>query len=325
MYGPTETTIYSLIKKVSGIQERVPIGRPIANTQAYVLDQEMSLVPVGGVGELYLGGTGIARGYLNRPELTAERFVPNPFGPSQGERLYRTGDLARFKPDGDVEFLGRVDHQVKVRGYRIELGEIEVALSGCDGVAQAVVLAREDQPGEKRLVGYVVAKTGQSTGSNELRSYLNGQLPEYMVPEHFVVLESMPLTVSGKIDRRALPAPTAESSSSPIHVAPRTPVEESLARIWADILMLDRVGIEDDFFALGGHSLRATLMIARIRDTFQLDIPMRELFQVRTIAGLAPVIDRLKNEKSAPGTQARALPAIERFDREAAFVALDEE
>jgi amino acid adenylation domain-containing protein len=325
MYGPTETTIWSLLKSVSDVQDRVAIGRPIANTQAYVLDQEMAPVSVGGMGELYIGGTGIARGYLNRPELTAERFVPNPFGPSQGDRLYRTGDLARFKPDGDLEFLGRVDHQVKVRGYRIELGEIEVALSGCEGVAQAVVIAREDQPGEKRLVGYVVAKTAQSASSNELRGHLQGQLPDYMVPEHFVVLDSMPLTVSGKIDRRALPVPSVESSSIASYVAPRTPTEESLARIWADILMLERVGVQDDFFALGGHSLRATLMIARIRDTFQLDIPLRELFQVRTIAGLARVIERIRNEEIASGSHSLALPAIERVDREAVFVAVDEE
>jgi acyl carrier protein len=188
-----------------------------------------------------------------------------------------------------------------------------------------VVIAREDQPGEKRLVGYVVAKTGQSASSNELRGHLQGQLPDYMVPEHFVVLDSMPLTVSGKIDRRALPVPSVESSSIASYVAPRTPTEESLARIWADILMLERVGVQDDFFALGGHSLRATLMIARIRDTFQLDIPLRELFQVRTIAGLARVIERIRNEEIASGSHSLALPAIERVDREAVFVAVDEE
>jgi len=237
----------------------VPIGRPLANMQAYVLDGDLRLVPVGVAGELYVGGVGLARGYFGRPDLTAERFVPNPF--ADGERLYWTGDLARWRQDGELEYLGRLDHQVKIRGFRIELGEIEAALLDDWSVTQAVVVAREDSPGDKRLAAYVVGARGTAVDIGELRARLKQTLPDYMIPSAFVVLEALPLTPNGKIDRRALPAPEMQTASSG-YVAPRTATEQVLASIWCEVLKVERVGIEDNFFALGGHSLLATLVTA---------------------------------------------------------------
>ncbi|MGH7835123.1 MAG: phosphopantetheine-binding protein, partial [Candidatus Binatia bacterium] len=249
-------------------------------------------VPAGATGELCIGGVGLARGYLNRPELTAEKFIPNPFNGGPGERLYRTGDLARYLPDGNVEFLGRIDHQAKVRGYRIEPGEIEAVLRGHPQVSEAVVLP-EDGPAGKRLVAYVVSIQDR-VEVGELRTFLKARLPEYMIPLTFAFLDSLPLTPSGKIDRRALPKPDqSRPELESAFVTPRTPTEKLLARTWAEILKLEKIGIHDNFFELGGHSLLATQVISRLRDAFRVDLPLRSLFESPTVAGLAERIDTL--------------------------------
>jgi amino acid adenylation domain-containing protein len=298
LYGPTETTIWSavMLLRESGT-DAVPIGRPLANTQLYVLDGDLSPVPIGVAGELYIGGVGLARGYLNRPGLTAERFVPNPF--AVGERLYRTGDLGRWRADGTLEFLGRIDHQVKVRGFRIELGEIEAALLQHPGVRQAVTVARDDGPGEKRLVAYVVPHDGLGPSAGDLRAHLKASLPDYMVPSAFVMMPALPLTPNGKVDRRALPAPDGQAEQR-LYVAPRTPSEEMLAAILADVLRLPRVGVHDNFFDLGGHSLLAMRVTARVRQTFGVELPLRTIFQTPTIAELANHLPSLAGE-SKPG------------------------
>lgn len=288
-YGPTETSIdttYWICKP--GKQHRtIPIGRPIGNHQAYVLDSHLQPVPIGVTGELYIGGAGLARGYLNRPDLTAERFLKNPFRTEPDARIYKTGDLARYLPDGNIEFLGRVDHQVKIRGFRIELEEIEMTLKQHPLVFQAIVLTQEHIPGNKRLVAYVVL-TG-ACSSDELRSFLKERLPDYMVPSIFVMLDSFPLTKSGKIDRLALPTPDGVERGNG-YVAPRTPLETSLAKIWAQVLRLERVGVHDNFFELGGHSLLATIAISRIREAFELEVPVRSFFETPTVAGLANLL-----------------------------------
>ncbi|MEG3902154.1 amino acid adenylation domain-containing protein [Microcoleus sp. B4-C5] len=303
LYGPTETTIWSTLYQVDRKDESVSIGRPIANTQIFILDRYLMPVPVGVFGELHIGGAGLSRGYLNRPELTAEKFIPNPFVEDQShasfilnsssfilsERLYKTGDLARYLPDGNIEFMGRSDHQVKVRGFRIELGEIEAVLSQYPAVREAIALVREDNPGDKRLVAYIVPnselKTQDSELINDLRCYLKQKLPQYMMPSAFVLLEAMPLTPNGKIDRRSLRAPdtnTAEFESN--FTEPRTPDEQLIAEIWAEVLGLERVGIHDNFFELGGHSLLATQAISRLREAFQVELPLRSLFESPTVA-----------------------------------------
>ena len=287
-YGPTEAhvvTAFPLAGPPAEWPTFPPIGRPIANTQVYLLDRHLHPVPIGVVGELYLGGAGLARGYLHRPELTPERFIPHPFSELPGERLYRTGDLARYRPDGNIEFLGRLDHQVKVRGFRIELGEIEAVLGGHPGVREVVVLAREDSPGEKRLVAYVVAQEGPAPSGSELRGFLKERLPEYMVPSTFVGLEALPLTPNGKVDRRALPVPEGRGVAEG-YVPPCTPTEELLAGIWGEVLHLERVGRQDNFFALGGHSLVAIRVVSRVRDTFGVELPVRCVFESPTVAEL---------------------------------------
>ncbi len=294
MYGPTEATIdttYWACEREWG-GTAVPIGRPIANAQTYLLDRHLQPVPVGVPGELYVGGAGLARGYHARPGLTAEKFIPHPFSPVPGARLYKTGDLVRCRADGNLEFLGRKDHQVKVRGYRIELGEIEAVLGGHEAIAETVVQVREDAGAVPQLVAYVVAMAGQAPGSGELRHYLQQRLPEYMVPAHLVMLEALPLTPNGKIDRRALPTPGGtrpELESS--YVAPRTLSEEMLTSIWSEILGIERVGIHDNFFELGGHSMLAIRLMAQVQDTFQLELTLRLFFQKPTIAALAMTID----------------------------------
>jgi amino acid adenylation domain-containing protein len=282
MYGPTETTIYSCIHRVESEEGLVPIGKPIAYTQFYVLDQHLQPVPMGIPGELHIGGAGLARGYLNQPELTAEKFIPHPFDDTPEARLYKTGDRVRYLADGNLEFLGRWDQQVKIRGFRIELGEIEAVLMQHPAVRENVVLAREDHPGGRRLVAYVVLSDQGKVTSNErgkdpnsslvtghwslLREFLKEKLPEYMVPAAIVVLETLPLTPSGKIDRRSLPEPDpARPELAEPFVAPASPVEERLAAIWAEVLGVEKVGIHDDFFELGGHSLLATQVVARAR------------------------------------------------------------
>ncbi len=301
MYGPTETTIWSTVFEVGATQlsqTSIPIGRPIANTQIYLLDSHLQPVPIGVPGELHIGGDGLARGYLNRPELTQEKFIRNPFSQEQGSRLYKTGDLARFLHDGNVEYVGRIDHQVKIRGFRIELGEIEVVLRQHPSVLQAVVIAREDVPGDKRLVAYVVVKQEHIPASpSELRRFLKEQLLDYMVPTAFVFLDTLPLTPNGKIDRRALPAPdTSHFISDNNFVAPRNSTEEILAAIWAQVLGLERVGIHDNFFELGGHSLLATQVISRVRQALGVEMPIQLLFETPTIADLATAITQSQNQ-----------------------------
>jgi amino acid adenylation domain-containing protein len=298
-YGPTETTTFACCYRVPRegfAARRTPIGRPIANTEVFVLGGDGEPAPVGVVGELYVGGDGLARGYHNQPALTAERFVPNPFSEEPGARLYRTGDLARHLPDGSIEFVGRRDNQVKVRGFRIELGEIETALSRHPLVREAVVVARDEAGGEKQLVAYVVGG-GESARAPELRAFLGEQLPDYMVPAHFVALDSLPLNANGKVDRRRLPAPEARGEGE--FVAPRTPTEEKLAAIWAEVIGVERVGAEDNFFELGGHSLLATQVVSRLTEPFGVELPLRVIFETRTLAELAAHMDELTQQAAA--------------------------
>jgi amino acid adenylation domain-containing protein len=288
-YGPTEATIASTFFKCQRSAERpsVPIGRPIANTQIYILDRDLHPVPIGVPGELHIGGAGLARGYLNRPELTAQRFIPNPFSDDPDARLYKTGDRARYLSDGNIEFLGRFDAQVKVRGFRIELGEIEAVLNEHPEVKACAVLASEDQAQDKRLVAYIVPDS--STAPQDLRGFLRQKLPDYMLPSAFIALDKLPLTANGKLDRKALPAPDRTGADSD-YVAPRTLTEEVLAGIWGQVLKLDRIGIHDSFFDLGGHSLLATQLISRVQKTFEADLPLRALFESPTVAGLSELI-----------------------------------
>jgi amino acid adenylation domain-containing protein/non-ribosomal peptide synthase protein (TIGR01720 family) len=311
-YGPSEDTTYSTcaLREAGG---PATIGRPIANTQVYVLGGDMEPLPAGVTGELYIGGAGLSRGYLNRPEITAEKFVPDPFSRVVGGRLYRTGDLARYAADGSLEFLGRMDHQVKVRGFRIELGEVESVLGRHPGVAEAVVMAREDGRGDKRLVAYVVSPSGSSSAS-ELRRFVSERLPGHMVPAAFVMLDAMPLTPNGKVDRRALPAPDqARPDLERPFVLPRGPFEEAVAGIWTEVLGVERVGADDNFFDLGGHSLKATQVISRIRDAFQVGTPLRQLFETPTVAGLAASVEAARGRGERPQA-----PPIRRTPREGA-------
>ena len=267
----------------------MPIGRPIPNVTAYVLDQFLRPLPIGVPGELYLGGAGVARGYLNRPELTSEKFIPNPFADDPGNRLYKTGDLVRYRAGGNLEFLGRIDSQVKIRGFRVELGEIEQALRSHPRVAECVVVLREEDH-DTRLIAYLITPDQQPANS-ELRDFLKAQLPAYMLPAQFETIETLPLTPSGKIDRRALPAPTSprvESGES--FVAPQTPMEELLARIWMEVLKLKSVSVHNNFFELGGHSLLAARVVARVRAALDIELGMVDVFQAPTIAGLASLL-----------------------------------
>ena len=287
IYGPTEATANASVTRITSADE-VTIGRPIANAQIYILNSCLHPVAIGVQGELYIAGAGVARGYLNRPELTAERFLPDPFGAAPGARMYKTGDLARYRPDGSIEFLGRSDQQVKIRGFRIELGEIEAALGQHPAVREAVILAREDAPGEKRLVAYAVTHAA----TDELRRFLRDRLPEYMLPAVFVLLDALPLMPNGKIDRGALRAPDrSRPELNKAFVAPRGPTEEIVAEIWAQLLDIERIGIHDNFFDLGGHSLLATQLMSRVRETFQVEIPLRRLFELPTVASLAENIE----------------------------------
>ncbi|HEY0601403.1 MAG TPA: amino acid adenylation domain-containing protein [Herpetosiphonaceae bacterium] len=288
MYGPTETTIWSTTEQIRRGSTSITIGTPIANTEIYILDRYMQPAPVGIPGDLLIGGDGLVRGYLNRPELTAERFVPHPFGVVPGQRLYKTGDLARYRADGTIEYLGRVDTQVKIRGYRIEVSEIEAVLGEHPEVREAVVVARDDaaDPTSKRLVAYIVPQNAMP-GMNELREFLGQRLPAYMVPAVILALDALPLTPNGKVDRKALPAPDQlRPDLETAFVAPQTPVEQLLANIWADVLHVGEVGVTDNFFSLGGNSLLATLLVSRMREAFQVDLPVRTLFEAPTIAGL---------------------------------------
>jgi amino acid adenylation domain-containing protein len=297
-YGPTETTTFATTYKIDAVRDdarSIPIGRPIANTQTYILDALRNPVPVGVPGELYIGGAGVARGYLNRPELTAERFLPDPFASEPEARMYRTGDLVRWLSDGDLEFLGRNDFQVKIRGFRIELGEIEARLAEHPAVREVVVLARKDTPGEQRLVAYYTASPNHepkegTVDAQQFRSHLSSSLPDYMIPAAFVRLESLPLTFNGKLDRKALPAPESDAYSTHTYEPPEGETEIQLAGIWAEILKFDRIGRHDNFFSLGGHSLMAVTLIERMRRAgFEVDA--RTFFLAPTLAKLAGAIE----------------------------------
>ncbi|MCK4140632.1 amino acid adenylation domain-containing protein, partial [Ralstonia pseudosolanacearum] len=305
LYGPSETTTYSswvCMDRQTGFQAH--IGRPIANTQIYVLDAYRQPVPLGVTGEIYIGGAGVARGYLNRPELTAERFVENPFHGEGRERMYRTGDLGRWLPDGSLEYQGRADAQVKLRGFRIELGEIEARLLQCAGVSEAVVALREDAPGEPRLVAYYVSD--EAIEAQTLREQLQASLPEYMVPAAYVRLERLPLTPNGKLDRKELPAPEGQAYASTAYEAPQGEVEVALAGIWQTLLGVERVGRHDDFFALGGHSLQAVRLVAQVRTQLGAELGLTELFAQPSLSAVAQAIVR---------GQGTALPAITVADR----------
>ena len=293
-YGPTEATVWSSVHGCdwSTDQHSVSIGRPVTNTQIYVLDSQLQPAPVGVTGEVYIGGDGVARGYLNHPDQTAARFVPHPFGAKPGARLYRTGDLARFLANGNIEYAGRNDFQVKIRGYRIELGEIELALAQHPHVKDAVVLV------SKRLMAYVVLNEGKTATTKQLKEFLSERLPEYMLPSSFVVLDALPLTTTGKVDRNALPDQIGVETEE-TYLAPRTALEQVLAGIFSEVLSRERVGINDSFFDLGGHSLLATQVLSRVRDAFQLELPLRKLFKAPSVAGLAASIleDEAKRER----------------------------
>jgi amino acid adenylation domain-containing protein len=295
LYGPTETTIWSTCCQIKPADEVVTIGRPIANTQVYLLDPQLQPVPVGVPGELYIGGDGLARGYLNRPELTAERFLPHSWSSEPGARLYKTGDLARYRPDGTIEHLGRADFQVKIRGFRIELGEIETVLAQHPAVRQAVVVLREDSPGDKHLVAYTVLHKGQMATIAELQQHAMKYLPNYMLPTAFMVLDALPLTPNNKVDRGALPAPEhTRPELGEAFVAPRTSIEGVVTGIWSQILGIEQIGIHDDFFAMGGDSLMAMQVIARLRRVLQIGLPLARFFEARTIAELSKIIEQVK-------------------------------
>ncbi|KAB8321067.1 non-ribosomal peptide synthetase [Tolypothrix campylonemoides VB511288] len=319
MYGPTETTIWSAVSQVQA-GSQVSIGRAIANTQFYILDTNNQPVPVGVAGELHIGGDGLARGYLNRPELTAEKFIPNPFGDA-GSRLYKTGDLVRYKTDGNIEYIGRIDHQVKVRGFRIELPEIEALLNQHPTVQQAVVIAKEIA-GDKRLVAYLVSQTEAIPEVGELRSFLKQQLPEYMVPSYFVVLESLPLTPNGKVDRKALPDPEHTRVETEAYVAPRNEIERVLSAVWQEVLNLEKVGVNDNFFELGGHSLLVIQVHSKLNNNKLLginrDISVVDLFKYPTISTLAQYLGQ-QQDAPVPTTQKsndRASKRIEALKRQ---------
>ncbi len=287
MYGPTETTIWSAVEELTESEGPVLLGEPIANTQLYVLDEAQQLVPIGVAGELYIGGAGLARGYHQRPGLTAERFVPDAYASERGARLYRTGDLVRRLTDGRLEFLGRLDHQVKIRGFRIETGEIESLLRQHPVIRNTVVVIREDS-GDKRLVAYLVLQPEQTVVTDDLRAFVQQSLPDYMIPSAFVVLDELPLSASGKVDRRRLPQPSEERPElAESFIAPRTPIEQEVAKIWEHVLKVREVGVYDNFFALGGHSLLATQVVSRVKESLQIDMPLRVMFEQPTVAGFA--------------------------------------
>jgi amino acid adenylation domain-containing protein len=306
-YGPTETVVGCCAYDIPQDwvpASAVPIGRPIANTQMYVLDSHRQPVPIGVAGEIYIGGAGVARGYLNRPELTAERFIKDPFSINPQARLYKTGDLGRWRADGNIEYLGRNDAQVKIRGFRVELGEIEARLLQHPQVKEAVVVAREDVPGEKRLVAYVIPQHSPNghwgPSTDTLRVHLSTVLPEYMVPSAFLILERWPVTPNGKLDRGGLPAPDLEAYEAREYEPPQGEIEEILVRIWQELLRAGRVSQHDDFFKLGGHSLNAMKLIVRVAESFNVQIPVLAVFQHPTVRGMARFISSVLLASSIP-------------------------
>ncbi|MDQ2903651.1 MAG: amino acid adenylation domain-containing protein [Chloroflexota bacterium] len=295
-YGPTETTVvatYGQVRPTAHADGPPSIGRPIANTQIYILDEQLQPVPMGVPGELYIGGAGLARGYLNRPELTAERFIANPFNAEPESRLYKTGDLARYLPDGQIAFLGRSDHQIKIRGHRIEPDEIVSVLNSQPAIQASLVVAREDSPDDKRLVAYLVLVPGTHLTASALYEAIRRHLPDYMIPATFVLLDMLPVTPNGKVDRSDLPAPDAANVlRDAVIAAPGTPTEERLAGIVSDLLGVDQLGIDDNFFLLGGNSMMGTQLIMRVAETFGISLLLRTLFEAPTVRQLALEIER---------------------------------
>jgi len=331
-YGPTEATVCASAAEYHYGSESITIGRPITNTQLYIVDSELHTVPIGVPGELLIGGIGLAQGYFRRPELTAERFIPDPFGAKPGARLYRTGDVARFLADGSIEFLGRNDQQVKLRGFRIEPGEIEAVLRQHPGISDAVVVVRKESSGEQRLVSYLVPKQPaasdsdvesrstsfyrqlfthdstelKSTGgtsqpaAGEFRRYLQERLPDYMVPSAFVMIDALPLTSNGKVDRPALPDPwRLDSSSRSAYIAPRSALEKTIAQLWQEVLHVEKVGVHDNFFDLGGHSLLLVSVQSKLREALSRDLPIVEMFKHPTISSLAEYLSQERGSSSA--------------------------
>jgi acyl carrier protein len=320
MFGQTETTgivtIYPLSQLDHSDAATVPIGGPIAETDIYLLDGEQRLVPIETEGEIYVGGAGVGLGYLNQPELTAEKFVPNPFSPTPGTRLYRTGDVARFRADGEMEFVSRRDDQVKIRGIRIELGEVRSILSQHPDVRQSAVVAVGDHSGGKRLVAYVAPRAAGTVAAADLRSFLKQKLPDYMIPATFVIMDALPLTPSGKINRQGLPA--ADYAAEESFVAPRSPVEEGLAAIWAEVLGLERIGVRDDFFELGGHSLAVSQIISRIDERFNLQLPLKSLFDAPTVEEMAVLVAEFQAKKAGAENLESMLAELESLSDEEA-------
>jgi amino acid adenylation domain-containing protein len=311
-FGPTETTTFACCHLITGdqsIERSVPIGRPVANTSAYVLDDRLEPLPPGVPGELFLGGDGVARGYVGRADLTAERFLPDPFA-ADGTRMYRTGDLARWRDDGVIEFIGRRDRQVKIRGFRVEPGEIEAVLTCHQSVRQASVVVRTATDGDRRLIAYVTSTDAADGDGAVLKAFLQARLPDYMVPFSIVRLDAMPLTANGKIDRAALPEP-GHGRADGEFLPPRTPEEAIVASIWSEVLSLPAVGVSDDFFELGGHSLRATQVVARLRDEIGVEIPLGKLFTARTVESLAAEVECVRSA-GAGAIAARAIQPIPR-------------
>jgi acyl-coenzyme A synthetase/AMP-(fatty) acid ligase len=309
LYGPTEASVDVTAWRCQsevhpGI---VPIGKPIANIRVYILDAEQRPLPPGLVGEICLAGVGLARGYLGKPELTTERFVMRSVSGGRSERLYRTGDLGRYLDDGSIEYLGRVDHQVKLRGFRIELGEIEAVLTRHPAVREVVVIVREDRPGDKRLVAYLVADGGHGADTGELRRYLGQHLPAYMVPATFVFLATMPLSPNGKADRKALPRPESVSAGGDDLVAPRTRLEKLIGEIWCEVLNIANVDVHKSFFDMGGHSLLATQMVSRVNRALPVDVPLSLIFETPTLEAFARRLDELCGPQKETETAATEL------------------
>lgn len=305
-YGPSETTTYATMFEITpGAMDTrsVPIGRPIANTCVYILDQNLAPVPAGEPGEIYIGGPGVARGYMNRPDLTAERFIADPFSDAGDARLYKSGDLGRWRDDGNIEFLGRNDLQVKIRGYRVELGEIEAQMTAAPGVRDVAILARDDTAGVRRLVAYLTADAEAAISPAVLRAHAASRLPDYMVPSAYVVLENMPLTANGKIDRRALPAPDDNAFVTHEYEQPQGAAEVMLADVWQETLGLARVGRQDDFFELGGDSMQVMKLIGRLSEVFSVDFPFAAVFQYPTFAEMIGYLSTLPSEKNLAGDE----------------------
>jgi amino acid adenylation domain-containing protein len=302
-YGPTESHVVTALT-LGPDPESWPalpsVGQPVSHTHIYLLDENLQPVPIGEQGEIFIAGASLAKGYAGRDDLTAERFLNNPFSELKGARMYKTGDIGRYLPDGNIEYLGRTDNQVKVRGYRIELGEVEIALSSFPGIAQVAASVREDEPGDKRLVAYFVTESGKSLQSAEIRKFISGKLPEYMIPSAFVAVEAIPKTPSGKIDRRALPKPDeSRPDIGTLFVEPRTDVEKKIAGIWSQLLRIDKTGVNDNFFDLGGNSLLALQMIARLRQEYGMEVPVVKLYQYPTISSLLNALEASDNNVSA--------------------------